>query len=123
MTNKSDSYDFAMNLFVSLKQAQYNGERVLKMDALYGRWGMTYAFQIGPYLSWIPPLITVILSIVFRRKKLLGVTQKFVFSIMVADLIYTTISFVLDTSLRIFRTHYGFLEHHICLEVVYFFRV
>ena len=122
MTNKSDSYDFAMNLFVSLKQAQYNGERVLKMDALYGRWGMTYAFQIGPYLSWIPPLITVILFIVFRRKKLLGVTQKFILSIMVADVIYTFVAFVRDTLLRAFEMHYGFLEYRVCLEVVYSFR-
>ena len=40
---------------------------------------MMYAFQIGPYLCWIPPLITVILFIVLRRKKLLGVTQKLFF--------------------------------------------
>ena len=33
--------------------------------------------------------------------------SKFIFSIMMADLIYT---FVRDTSFRIFRTHYGSLE-------------
>ena len=122
MTNASDAKDFLEKLYFNLKQAYHDGDVAIKVEDLYGKLGMTYAFEIGPYLCWIPPLITVILVIVFRRKKLLGVTQKFILSIMVADLLYTTISSVRDTLLRVFEMHYGFLEHHICAEVVYSFR-
>lgn len=72
-------------LFVRLKKSEYDASRVLKLENIYGSWGMEYAFQYGFFLNLLPPVVTILMFVIFKRKKLVGVTQKFILSIMVID--------------------------------------
>lgn len=110
-------------LFIRLKKSEYDASRVLKLESIYGSWGMEYAFQYGFFLNLLPPIVTIIMFVVFKRKKLVGVTQKFIMSIMVTDLLYTSISNIRDTLLRVFQMHFGFMEYRVCAEIIVSFRV
>lgn len=85
--------------------------------------GMTYTFEVGIYFWLVPPLVTVIMFVIFKRNKLLRVTQKFIISIMVINLCYITTSFVRDTILKVFDMHYGFLDYDVCSDVIILLRI
>jgi hypothetical protein len=123
MKNISSPLDMLNNLFLSLLKGNINAEQALEVRDLYGDLGMVYSFQIGPYLCILPPVVTVVMFIVFKRRKLLGVTQKFILAIMVIDLCYTAISALREGLLRFSHMHYGFLEYRVCSEVIVAFRV
>lgn len=110
-------------LFIRLKKSEYDASRVLKLENIYGSWGMEYAFQYGFFLNLLPPIVTTIMFVIFKRRKLVGVTQKFILSIMVIDLFYTSTSNIRDTLLRVFQMHFGFMEYHVCSEIIISFRV
>lgn len=110
-------------LFARLKKSEYDASRVLKLENVYGSWGMEYAFQYGFFLNLLPPIVTTLMFVIFKRKKLIGVTQKFILSIMVIDLFYTSTSSLRDTLLRVFQMHYGFMEYRVCAEIIISFRV
>lgn len=111
------------NVVLGLEKAYYDGVGVLKLEHMYGYWGMQYNFQFGYFLNALPPVVTILMFVIFKRKKLLGVTQKFILCIMVMDLFYTTISSIRDILLRAFQMHYGFMEFRVCSEIIVSFRV
>lgn len=111
------------NVVLSLEKAYYDGVGALKLEHMYGYWGLQYNFRFGYFLSALPPVVTIIMFVIFKRRKLLGVTQKFILCIMVMDLVYTTISSIRDILLRAFQMHYGFMEFRVCSEIIVSFRV
>lgn len=111
------------NVYTSLQKALHDSARVLKLVDLYGSWGLTYSFQVGFPLYILPFIATILMFVIFKRRKLLGVTQKFILSIMVMDLCYTSTSSIRDTLLRLFQMHYGFMEYRVCAEIIVSFRV
>lgn len=110
---------------LSLRWAKSNFDnmRGIRLVNMYGKWGITYAFRVGPFLSLIPLLVLVLMFIVFKRKNLLGVTQKFILSIIGMNACCTTTSAVRDTLLLIFQKHYGFLEFSVCEPVIFSLRL
>lgn len=116
--NNSDPTQLMLNLLWKLHQGNFDSERTVKIEHIFGRWGMTYAFQVGIYLWPIQLLVTTITFVVFRRRKLLGVTQKFIIFIMSVDLCFTLTSVIRDTVLKVFQMDYGFLEYRVCPEVM-----
>lgn len=116
--NNSDPTQLMLNLLWKLHQGNFDSERTVKIEHIFGRWGMTYTFQVGIYLWPIQLLVTTITFVVFRRRKLLGVTQKFIIFIMSVDLCFTLTSVIRDTVLKVFQMDYGFLEYRVCPEVM-----
>lgn len=123
MKNVSSHLAKLDSIYVSLLKGNIHAEQALTLKDLYGDLGVVYSFQIGPYLCVLPPLVTLVMFIVFKRTNLLGVTQKFILSIMVIDLCYTAISALREGLLKLFNMHYGFLEYGVCTEVLVAFRV
>lgn len=62
-----------MNITYGLAQARFNSDRAIKLEYIYVSWDMTYAFEVEIYFWPVPPLVTVIMFVIFKRKKLLGV--------------------------------------------------
>lgn len=123
--NNTDENALALlnGVYTSFKKSQYDYARVNKLEDLYGSWGMIYSFQVGFALYPLPLIATIFMFVIFKRKKLQGVTQKFILSIMVMDLCYTSTSSIRDTLLRLFQMHYGFMEYRVCAEILVSFRV
>lgn len=90
--NESNAKDWILNIIMKLQKGNFDSERALKIEYLYGSWGMTYVFHVGIYLWPIQVLVTTIMSVIFRRRKLLGVTQKFIILIMTIDLFHIDFS-------------------------------
>lgn len=122
MQSKNGSKKLA-ELLTRWVQFKYVDARAIKMYDMYGSWGMSYAFYVGPFLSLIPLLVLVLMFIVFKRRKLLGVTQKFILSIIGMGVCFTMTSAVRDSLLKMFQKHYGFLEYNVCAQVVFSFRI
>lgn len=70
-----------------------------------------YSLQFGYILYSLPPLVTSLMFVIFKLRKLLGVIQKFILSIMFIDLSYTSPSNIRDIILRVSQMHYGFKEY------------
>lgn len=82
-----------------------------------------YSLQFGYILYSLPPLVTSLMFVIFKLRKLLGVNQKFILSIMFIDLSYTSPSNIRDIILRVSQMHYGFKEYRVCVEIIVSFRV
>lgn len=82
-----------------------------------------YSLQFGYILYSLPPLVTSLMFVIFKLRKLLGVIQKFILSIMFIDLSYTSPSNIRDITLRVSQMHYGFKEYRVCVEIIVSFRV
>lgn len=82
-----------------------------------------YSLQFGYILYSLPPLVTSLMFVIFKLRKLLGVFQKFILSIMFIDLSYTSPSNIRDIILRVSQMHYGFKEYRVCVEIIVSFRV
>lgn len=121
--NKSEAKDWMLNILLELQKGNFDSERALKIEDLYGSWGATYVFHVGIYLWPIQILVTAIMFVIFRRRKLLGVTQKFIILIMTIDLCFTLTSVIRDILLRVFRLDYGFVEYRVCPEVMFTLRL
>lgn len=83
---------------------------------------MTFTFNVGIFLWPVSLAVTVIMLVVFRRRKLLGVTQKFIMSILFIDLCFVLTTAIRDTLLKAFDMNYGFLEYRVCSEVLHSIR-
>ena len=120
MKNASDKL---LELAVRFDESDFNSQLVLRIDDFYGQWGVYYAFHVGPFLAILPVGATILMFYVFRRRNLMGVTQKFILSIMTMAVLFTTTSALRDSTLRILQMHYGFLEYRVCAIVFISFRV
>ena len=120
MKNASDKL---MELAVRFGESDFASQLVLRIDDFYGQWGVYYAFHVGPFLAILPVGATILMFYVFRRRNLMGVTQKFILSIMTMAVLFTTTSAVRESALRISQMHYGFLEYRVCAIVFISFRV
>lgn len=88
MTNNSKNIQLLMNLLTEFAKDGYNSDRALKVHHIYGTRGITYSFQVGIYL-WPPPfLFTTLMYVIFKRKKLIVINQKFILSIMMLNMCY-----------------------------------
>lgn len=123
MSNNSEGIQLLMSLGSEFAKAKFNSDRALKIQDIYGSWGMTYSFRVGIYLWPLPFLFTVLMYVIFKRKKLLGVTQKFILSIMMLNMCYALTSAVRDTVLNLFEMNYGFLDYRVCNMVFISLRV
>lgn len=123
--NKTDNkaLEKLTNVVLGLEKAYYDGVGALKLEHMYGYWGLQFNFQFGYFFYALPPVVTISMFVIFKRRKLLGVTQRFILCIMVMDLFYTTISSIRDILLRAFQMHYGFMEFRVCSEIIVSFRV
>lgn len=57
------------NVVLGLEKAYYDGVGVLKLEHMYGYWGMQYNFQFGYFLNALPPVVTILMFVIFKRKK------------------------------------------------------
>lgn len=123
MPNNSESIQLLMSLGSELAKAKFNSDRALKVRDIYGTWGMTFSFHVGIYLWPLPFLFTTLMFVIFKRKKLLGVTQKFIMSIMMLNMCYALTSAVRDTVLNTLEMNYGFLDYRVCNRVFISLRI
>ena len=121
--NNSKGGSKLQELAARLSESNFVSQQVLRIDDFYGQWGVYYAFHVGPFLAILPVGATILMFYVFRRKNLLGVTQKFILSIMTMAVLFTTTSALRDSTLRILQMHYGFLEYRVCAIVFVSFRL
>lgn len=118
----NNSKNILENLALQFAKGKFDSERAIKLEQIYGRWGMTFTFNVGIFLWPISLAVTVIMLVVFRRRKLLGVTQKFIMSILFIDLCFVLTTAIRDTLLKAFDMNYGFLEYRVCSEVLHSIR-
>lgn len=123
MQSRNVSEQLLKNLLLKLLQGNFDSDRALKLEDIYGKWGMTFVFEVGVYLLPMPLLVTLIMFVIFKRRKLLGVTQKFIISIMILDLCFSSTSVIRDTILKVQHMEYGFLEYHACSWVLFSLRL
>lgn len=123
MQSRNVSEQLLKNLVLKLLQGNFDSDRALKLEDIYGKWGMTFVFEVGVYLLPLPLLVTLIMFVIFKRRKLLGVTQKFIISIMILDLCFSSTSVIRDTILKVQHMEYGFLEYHACSWVLFSLRI
>lgn len=121
MNNKSKG--ILDDLVLQLARGKFDSEIALKLEEIYGRWGMTFTFNVGIFLWPVSLVVTTIMFVVFIRKKLLGATQKFIMSILILDLCFVSTTAIRDTLLKVFDMNYGFLEYRVCPEVMYSIRL
>uniref|UniRef100_A0A8W8NRQ2 Uncharacterized protein n=1 Tax=Magallana gigas TaxID=29159 RepID=A0A8W8NRQ2_MAGGI len=121
MNNKSK--DILEDLVLQFAKGKFDSEIALKLEEIYGRWGMTFTFNVGIFLWPVSLVVTTIMFVVFIRKKLLGATQKFIMSILILDLCFVSTTAIRDTLLKVFDMNYGFLEYRVCPGVMYSIRL
>lgn len=121
MHNKSNK--ILEDLALQFAKGSFDSELAFKLEEIYGRWGMIFTFNVGIFLWPVSLVVTTIMFVIFIRKKLLGVTQKFIMSILIIDLWFVSTTAIRDTSLRAFHMNYGFLEYRVSPEVLYSIRL
>lgn len=120
MHNKSNN--ILEDLDLQFAKGNFDSERAIKLEPIYKRWGITFTFNVGIFLWPVSLAVTVIMFFVFKRRKLLGVTQKFIMSTLDIDLCFVLTTAFRDTLLKAFPMNYGFLEYRVCSEVLYSIR-
>lgn len=122
MHNKSNN--ILEDLVFQFAKGNFDSERAIKLEQIYGRWGMTFTlkFNVGIFLWPISLAVTMIMFVVFKQRKRLGVTQKFIMSILIIDLCFVLTTAIRNTLLKAFHMNYGFLEYRVCSEVLYSIR-
>lgn len=123
MQNRNVSEQLLRNILLDLLQGNFDSDRALKVEDIYGKWGMAFVFEVSVYLLPMPLLVTLIMFVIFKRRKLLGVTQKFIISIMMLDICFSSTSVIRDTILKVKHLNYGFLDFHVCSWVIYSLRL
>ena len=122
-SENSSSLMILLDLSKKFAQLNFDQERALKVEHIYGTWGMLYAFEVGPFLSLVPLFVSILMYIIFKRRGLLGVTQKFIMSNIIMNVCFTSTAAIRDGLLRIFNMNYGFLEYSVCMSMMLSLRV
>jgi hypothetical protein len=112
-----------LNLVDNLFKDQRETAKFMRFSDFFDEVFFPFASYVSPYL-WIIPLIpTIIIIVTFKRAKLFGVTQKFIFMVMVIDMFFTLFTGIKDVLLNFLGMNYGFVEYEICRILLISFRV
>ena len=122
-SENSSSLMILLDLSKKFAKSNFDQERALRVEHIYGTWGMLYAFEVGPFLSLVPLFVSILMYIIFKRRGLLGVTQKFIMSNIIMNVCFTSTAAIRDGLLRIFNMNYGFLEYSVCMSMMLSLRV
>lgn len=123
MANNANLSQALWKLVLDLQMASHYDKLSLKISDVYGEIGAQYTFYAGPFLWILPSIVTVTMSVVFIRKGILGVVQKFLLATMAIDLAYTVVSAARDGILVLSNKHFGYIEYEYCHAILMSFNV